>query len=45
MKESDEDTENTIVLVQMEEEERDIRVIPFVTTFSLVRAVKGQVSR
>jgi len=30
------------VLVQMEEEERAIRTMPFVTTLSFVRAVKGK---
>jgi hypothetical protein len=35
---TDEGTENTSVLVQMEEEERAIRVMPFVTTSSPVRA-------
>ncbi len=39
---TDEDTQNTTVLVQMEEEERDIRVMPLVTTLSFVRAVKGK---
>ncbi len=42
MEESDEGTENTTMLVQMEEEGRAIRAMPFVTTFSLVRAVKGK---
>jgi hypothetical protein len=37
-----EGTQNTIVLVQMEEEERVIRVMPFVTTLSFVRAVKDK---
>ena len=37
-----EDTENTTVLVQMEEEKRAIRTMPFVTTLSFVRAVKGK---
>ena len=37
-----EGTENTTVLVQMEEEKRAIRAIPFVTTLSFVRAVKGK---
>ena len=37
-----EDTEKTTVLVQMEEEKRAIRVMPFVTTMSFVRAVKGK---
>ena len=37
-----EGTENTTVLVQMEEEERAIRVMPFVTTVSFVRAFKGK---
>jgi hypothetical protein len=37
-----EDTENTTVLVQMEEEKRDIRTMPFVTTLSFVRAVKDK---
>ena len=37
-----EDTENKTVLVQMEEEERAIRAMPFVTTLSFVRAVKGK---
>jgi hypothetical protein len=37
-----EGTQNTTVLVQMEEEERAIRVMPFVTTLSFVRAVKGK---
>ena len=37
-----EDTQNTTVLVQMEEEERAIRAMPFVTTLSFVRAVKGK---
>jgi hypothetical protein len=36
MEESDEGTENTTVLVQMEEEERVIRSMSFVTTLSLV---------
>jgi hypothetical protein len=40
MEESDEDTENTTVIVQMEEEEFPIRAMPFVTTLSLIRAVK-----
>ena len=35
-------TENTTVLVQMEEEERAIRVMSFVTTLSFVRVVKGK---
>ena len=35
---TDEGTENTSVLVQMEEEERAIRVMSFVTTLSPVRA-------
>ncbi len=35
-----EGTQNTTVLVQIEEEERAIRAIPFVTTLSFVRAVK-----
>jgi hypothetical protein len=35
-------TENTTVIVQMEEEKRAIRVMPFVTTLSFVRAVKGK---
>ena len=42
MEKSDEGTENTTMLVQMEEEERAIRTIPFVTTLSPVRAVKGK---
>ena len=37
-----EGTENTTVLVPMEEEKRVIRAIPFVTTLSFVRAVKGK---
>ena len=37
-----EGTEKTTVLVQMEEEERAIRVMPFVTTLSPVRTVKGK---
>ena len=37
-----EGTQNTTVLVQMEEEERAIRAMPFVTTLSFVRAVKRQ---
>jgi hypothetical protein len=37
-----EGTQNTTVLVQMEEEERAIRAMPFVTTLSPVRAVKGK---
>ncbi len=37
-----EGTQNTTVLVQVEEEERAIRVMPFVTTLSFVRAVKGK---
>ena len=37
-----EGTENTTVLVQMEEEKRAIRAMPFVTTLSFVRAVKGK---
>ncbi len=32
-----EDTQNTTVLVQMEEEERVIRTMPFVTTLAFVR--------
>ena len=39
---TDEDTQNTTVLVQMEEEERVIRVMSFVTTLSLVRTVKDK---
>jgi len=35
-------TQNTTVLVQMEEEERAIRGMPFVTTLSFVRTVKGK---
>ena len=35
-------TENTTVLVPMEEEKRAIRAMPFVTTLSFVRAVKGK---
>ena len=35
-------TENTTVLVQMEEEKRTIRVIPFVTKLSSVRTVKDK---
>jgi hypothetical protein len=38
-----EDTENTTDLVQMEEEKRVIRTIPFVTTLSPVRVVKDKV--
>ncbi len=34
-----EGTEKTTVFVQMEEEKRDIRTIPFVTTLSPVRTV------
>jgi hypothetical protein len=37
-----EDTQNTTVLAQMEEEERAIRAMPFVTTLSFVCAVKGK---
>jgi hypothetical protein len=37
-----EGTQNNTVLVQMEEEERAIRAMPFVTTLSFVRAVKGK---
>jgi hypothetical protein len=37
-----EGTQNNTVLVQMEEEERVIRAMPFVTTLSFVRAVKGK---
>jgi len=37
-----EGTEKTTVLVQMEEEKRAIRAMPFVTTLSFVRAVKGK---
>ena len=37
-----EGTENPTVLVQMEEEERAIRAMPFVTTLSPVRANQGQ---
>ena len=37
-----EGTEKTTVLVQMEEEKRAIRDMPFVTTLSFVRAVKGK---
>ena len=37
-----EGTENNTVLVQMEEEERAIRAMPFVTTLSFVRTVKGK---
>jgi hypothetical protein len=37
-----EGTEKTTVLVQMEEEKRTIRAMPFVTTLSFVRAVKGK---
>jgi hypothetical protein len=39
---SAEGTQNTTVLVQMEEEERTIRAMPFVTTMSFTRAVKGK---
>ena len=39
---SDEGTENTTVLVPMEEEKRTIPSMPFVTTLSFVRAVKGK---
>ena len=35
-----EDTENTTVFVQMEEEKRTIPSMSFVTTLSFVRAVK-----
>ena len=35
-------TENTTVLVPMEEEKRAIRVMSFVTTVSFVRAFKGK---
>jgi hypothetical protein len=38
-----EGTQNNTVLVQMEEEERVIRTMSFVTTLSFVRAVKGKV--
>ena len=38
-----EDTENTTVIVQMEEEKRAIRSIPFVTTLSPVCTVKDKV--
>jgi hypothetical protein len=37
-----EGTQNTIVVVQMEEEERVIRVMSFVTTLSFVREVKDK---
>jgi len=37
-----EGTQKNTVLVQMEEEERAIRAMPFVTTLSFVRAVKGK---
>ncbi len=37
-----EGTQDNTVLVQMEEEERAIRTMPFVTTLSFVRAVKGK---
>jgi hypothetical protein len=37
-----EDTQNNTVLVPMEEEERDIRVMPFVTTLSFVCPVKDK---
>ena len=37
-----EGTENTTVLVQMEEEIRGIRSMSFVTTLSFVRVVKGK---
>ena len=37
-----EGTENTTVIVQIEEEKRVIRAMPFVTTLSFVRAVKGK---
>jgi hypothetical protein len=37
-----EGTKNTTVLVQMEEKERSIRAMPFVTTLSFVRTVKGK---
>jgi hypothetical protein len=37
-----EGTQNNTVLVQMEEDERAIRAMPFVTTLSFVRAVKGK---
>ena len=36
-------TENTTVIVQMEEEKRAIRSMPFVTTLSPVRTVKDKV--
>ena len=39
---SDEGTENTTVLVQMEEEERAIRAMPFVTTLSPVRKSRAR---
>jgi hypothetical protein len=39
---SAEGTQNTTMLVQMEEEERTIRAMPFVTTLSFKRAVKGK---
>ena len=37
-----EDTENTTMLVQMEEKKRAIRALPFVTKLSFVRAVKDK---
>jgi hypothetical protein len=37
-----EGTENTTVIVQIEEEKRVIRAMPFVTTLSFVRVVKGK---
>ena len=37
-----EGSQNNTVLVQMEEEERAIRTMPFVTTLSFVRVVKGK---
>jgi hypothetical protein len=37
-----EDTENTTMLVQMEEKKRAVRALPFVTKLSCVRAVKDK---
>jgi hypothetical protein len=39
---SAEGTQNNTVFVQVEEEERAIRAMPFVMTLSFVRAVKGK---
>jgi hypothetical protein len=39
---TDEGTQNNTVFVQMEEEERTIRAMTFVTTLSFVRAVKDK---